>query len=168
MVSPQTSSPRGRPPYDFLRDPERYAISLIDALVVLGTSETDAFKIAAAQIVGIPMGCRTVGPRRKRGRGLVRGGLLVNYDYCSTTMVGKADTLRRKFKRSMSTEEHVWRLAMGRAFLLALNGKDLHPCASEIGELAESVGEAQYAQAVLLPLLAAKILYARFYARRSD
>jgi hypothetical protein len=168
MVSPQTGRPRGRPPYDFLRDPERYAIPFIDALLTHGTSETDAFKIAAAQIVGIPLGCRTVGPRQKRGRGLVRAGLLVNYDYASTTIVGKADTLRRKFKRPISPEEHVWRLAMGRAFLLATRAKDLDRCASKINELAEAVGEAQYARAVLLPLLAAKFLHARFYARRSD
>jgi hypothetical protein len=168
MVSPQTSRPRGRPAYDFLRDSERYAIPFIDALVVLGTSETDAFKVAAAQIVGIPMGCRTVDPRRKRGRGLVGGGVLVNYDNGPTTIVGKADTLRRKFKRPMSPAERVWRLAMGRTFLLALRGKDWHRCASKIEELAKSVGEAAYAQTVLLPLLAAKILYTRFYARRSD
>jgi hypothetical protein len=162
MVSPQTGRPCGRPRYDFLGDPERYAISLIDALVVLGTSETDAFKIAAAQIVGIPMGCRTVGPRRKRGRGLVRGGLLVNYDYCSPTIVGKADTLRRKFKRPMSPEEHVWRRAMGHAFLLVLRGKDWHRCASKIEELAKSMGEAAYAQTELLPMLAAKFVMSDF------
>jgi hypothetical protein len=167
MVTPRTGRPRGRPPYDFLHDSERYAIPFIDALVVLGTSETDAFKIAAAQIVGTPMGGQTVDPRRKRGRGLVRGGVLVNYDEGST-IVGKADTLRRKFKRPMSPEERVWRRAMGRAFLLALRGKDLHRCVSKIEELAKSVGEAAYAQTMLLPLLAAKILHARFYARRSE
>ena len=167
MVSPQTGRPRGRPPYDFLRDPERYAIPFIDALGVLGTSETDAFKIAAAQIVGIPMGCRTVDPRRKRGRGPVQGGVHINYD-SKTGIEGKAVTLRRKFKRPMSPEEGAWRLAMGRAFLLALRGKDLHRCALKIEELAKSVNEAHYAQAVLLPQLAARILHARFYDRRSD
>jgi hypothetical protein len=75
------SAPRGRPPYDFVHDPERYAIAYIDALVALGVSETDAFKAAAARMV---------------------------------------------------------------------------------------VSEVAYAQTVLLPLLAAKILSARFYARRSD
>jgi hypothetical protein len=156
MVSRQTSRPRGRPPYDFLHDPERYAIAYIDALVALGVSETDAFKAAAARMIGIPMGCRTVGPRRKRGRGLVQGGVLVNYDNGSTTIVGKADTLRRKFKRPMSPEEGMWRVAMGHAFLLALRGKDLHRCASKIEELAKSVGEAAHAQTELLPLLAAR------------
>jgi hypothetical protein len=162
------SAPRGRPPYDFLHDPERYAIAYIDALVALGVSETDAFKAAAARMVGIPMGCRTVDPRRKRGRGLVQGGVLVNYENGSTTIVGKADTLRRKFKRPMSPEEGMWRVAMGHAFLLAMRGKDLHRCALTIEELAKSVGEVAYAQTVLLPLLAAKILSAPFYARRSD
>ena len=168
MISPQTSRSRGRPRYDFLHDPERYAIPFIDALVVLGTSETDAFKIAATQIVGIPKGFRIVEPRRKRGRGLVQGGVLVNYDHGPTTINGRADTLRRKFKRPMNHQEGVWRVAMGRAFLLALRGKDLHRCASKIEELAKSVSEEAYAQAVLLPMLAAKILHARFYARRSE
>ena len=99
---------------------------------------------------------------------MVQGGVLVNYDNGSTTIVGKADTLRRKFKRPMSPEEGMWRVAMGHAFLLALTGNDLHRCASKIEELARSVGETAYAQAVLLPLLATKILHARFYARRSD
>ena len=56
MVSPQTGRLRGRPPYDFLHDPERYAIAFIDALVAHGTSETDAFRIASSQIVGMPKG----------------------------------------------------------------------------------------------------------------
>jgi hypothetical protein len=167
MVSPQTSRPRGRPRYDFLHDPERYAIPFIDALVVLGTSETDAFKIAATQIVGILTGFRIVEPWRKRGRGLVQGGVLINYDHGPTTIDGKADTLRRKFKRPMNHEEAVWRVAMGRAFLLALRGKDLHRCASKIEELAKSMGEEAYARVGLLPLLAARILDNRFYARRS-
>jgi hypothetical protein len=49
-----------------------------------------------------------------------------------------------------------------------MRGKDLHRCALTIEELAKSVGEVAYAQTVLLPLLAAKILSAPFYARRSD
>jgi len=167
MVSPQTSKPRGRPPYDFLHDPERYAIAYVDALVALGVSETDAFKAAAAHIVGIPMGYRTVDSRRRRGRGLVEGGGLINYDR-KTRIEGKAVTLRRKFKQSTAPEELVWRVTMGRAFLLALRGKDLYRCASKIEELAKSVGEVAYAQTVLSPLLAAKILHARFYDRRSD
>jgi hypothetical protein len=103
--------------------------------VALGVSETDAFKAAAGHIVGIPMGCRTVDSRRKRGRGLVQGGVLINYDR-KTKIEGKAVTLRRKFKQSTAPEELVWRVTMGRAFLLALRGKDLHRCASKIEELA--------------------------------
>jgi hypothetical protein len=168
MVSPQTSRPRGRPPYDFLRDPERYAMPFIDALVVLGTSETDAFKIAAAQIVGIPMGCRTVDPRRKRGRGLVGSGVLVNYDNCPATIVGKADTLRRKFKRPMSPTERVWRLAMGRAFLLALRGKDWHRCGLEDRGAGEVCGRDGLRPDSAIAPAGGQILYTRFYARRSD
>ena len=167
MGMPRTGKPRGRPKYELRGDPERYAIPFIDALVAMRVSETDAFKIAAVQIVGEVKGFRTVGSRRKRGRGLVQGGVLVNYDR-KTRIEGKACTLRRQFKQSTAPEELVWRVAMGRAFLLALRGKDLTGCASKIEELATSVGEAAYAQAVLLPLLAARILHVRFYDRRSQ
>ena len=60
MVTPRTGRPRGRPRYDFLRDPERFAVAFVDALTTLGTSETDAFKIAAAQLVGLPVAIETV------------------------------------------------------------------------------------------------------------
>ena len=73
------------------------------------------------------MGCRTVDPRRKRGRGLVQGGVLVNYENGSTTIVGKADTLRRKFKRPMSPEEGMWRVAMGHALSSGDEGEGLAP-----------------------------------------
>jgi hypothetical protein len=124
-------------------------------LVVVGVSETDAFKVAAAQLVGTPVAMRMVGPRRKRGRGRVPGGALVSYENStSRTIEGRATTLRRKFKKPMTAEVARWRLAIGRAFLLVLTGRDLVRCASEIRQLAASVGEEQYAEARLLPLLA--------------
>ena len=54
----------------------------------------------------------------------------------------------------------MWRVTMGRAFILTLIGIDT--AAREIEELAASVGEADYARGVLLPMFTA-----RFYARRS-
>lgn len=155
MVTPPTGRRRGRPKHDPLVDPERFAVPFVDALLVLGNSETDAFKIATLQFIGRPAAVRTVGPRRKRGRGAVPGGTLVSYEDDSR-IEGRATTLRRKFKKPMTADVARWRRAMGRAFLLALTGKDFVRCAGEIRQLAASVGEEQYAQAQLLPLLAAK------------
>ena len=168
MGTPRTGKSRGRPRYNFFGDRERYAIACIDALLVLGTSETDAFHFAASQIVGVPKEARAVDARRKRGRGFVPSGIRICYNSGTTTIAGKAVTLRRKHKRATSPEEAAWRVTMGRAFLLALRAKDLDRCASEIMELTQSVNEAAYARAALLPLLAAKTLHARFYDRRSD
>jgi hypothetical protein len=160
MVTPRTGRPRGRPRYDFLRDPERFAVAFVDALTALGTSETDAFKIAAAQLVGIPVSIETVEPRRKQGRGAIPGGTLVSYDQAAVSIAGKGDSVRRKFKMSCTQEVAAWRVAMGRAFILTLIGTDTAP--PEVEELAASVGEADYTKRVLLPMITA-----RFYARRS-
>ena len=137
MGTPRTGKSRGRPRYNFFGDRERYAIACIDALLVLGTSETDAFHFAASQIVGVPKEARAVDARRKRGRGFVPSGIRICYDSGTTTIAGKAVTLRRKHKRATSPEEAAWRVTMGRAFLLALRAKDLDRCASEIMELTQ-------------------------------
>jgi hypothetical protein len=157
MVTPRTGRPRGRPRKSLLADPERFAVPFVDALLVLGVSETDAFKIAMLQLIGRPVAVRTVGPRRKRGRGAVPGGTLVSYED-DARIEGRVTTLRRKFKKPMTAEIARWRIATVRAILLALTGKDLVRCAGEIRQLAVSVGEEQYADACLLPLLAAKHL----------
>jgi hypothetical protein len=156
VVTIRTGKPCGRPPYDFFRDPERFAVALVDALTVLGVSEGDALKTAAAQIVGSPVELRTIGPRRKRGRGSVPGGTVISYDEGAVTIAGRGDTVRRKYKRSCPPEVAAWRRAMGRAFLLALTGKDPDRCAAKVMELAASVGEAGYAEAALLPMLVTK------------
>jgi hypothetical protein len=156
VVTPKTGRRRGRPPYNFFIDPERFAIPFIDALTALGVSETDAFKAAAAQIVGVRLELRTVEPRRKQGRGSVPGGTVISYDQGTVTIAGKADTLRRKFKQPCLPEVAAWRRAMAHGFVLALTGKDRDRCTAKILELATSVGEASYARAVLLPMLEAK------------
>jgi hypothetical protein len=49
---------------------------------------------------------------------------------------------------------------MGRAYVLALTGKDHERCAAIIAELAAVAGEQAYARDVLLPLLAARTFLA--------
>jgi hypothetical protein len=155
MVTPRTGRPRGRPRGRLLTDPERFAVPFVDALLVLSVSETDAFKIAALQLIGTTVAVRTVGPRRKRGRGAVPGGTLVSYAD-DARIEGRATTLRRKFKNPMTAEIARWRMVMGRAFLLTLTGKNSVLAGAKIRELAVSVGEERYADTCLLPLLKAK------------
>jgi hypothetical protein len=164
MATPKTGNPRGRPHgrKHFREDPERFAIPFTDALVAMGVSEDAAFKIAATQIVGKVVDVQTVRPQRKRRRGAVPAGVLVSYERNNrpnaptTTINGKAATLRQKAKRMVTAEELGWRLAMARAFMLALKGFDHQRCAAEIMRLAANAGEAGYSRAVLLPLLSAR------------
>ena len=166
MTTPKTGRPHGAPPKKFVSDPERYAISHADALMALGASENDAFKIAAAWVVGKPVAGQDIGPRRKRGRGAIPAGRLVTYERNPlaerpATIEGKAATLRRKAERAEADPEAVaWRMAMCRAHVLALSATKDDPerCAEIIMELAAMVGETDYAEEILLPLLAARFV----------
>jgi hypothetical protein len=158
MTTPKTSKPRGAPPKKLGNDPERYAIARATALMALGVSENAAFKISAAWLVGKPVAGQDVGPRRKRGRGAIPAGRLESYEQGDRGLIeSKVATLRKKRDRAESDPEaKAWLVAMSRTHVLALKAKDYDRCASKIRELAEEVGEARYAEAVLLPLLAAR------------
>jgi hypothetical protein len=162
-----TRQPRGAPKKQFVRDPDRYAISRADAYMVLGISENDAFMTVAVQTLGEAVAEQRVGPRRKRGRGLIAGGIQITYERravgggSAVTFAGKATTLRLKAKAAEQDPQAVaWRKAMGRAHVLALTGKDHERCAAIIVELAAVAGEQAYARDVLLPLLAARTFLA--------
>ncbi len=161
-----TKRPRGAPRKTFVHDPERFAINRADAFIALGASEADAFDTVAAQMLGQAVACEDVGPRRKRGRGLIGAGTLVTYQRragsgSTATFAGKASTLRRKAKAAERDPQAVaWRKAMGRAYVLALTGNDHDRCAAIIAELAAQVGEDAHARDVLLPLLAARSFWA--------
>ena len=173
MVTPRTGRPRGRPK-NFLRDPERFAIPYARALMtVYQASENAAFATAAAELRGVKIEAKFVGPRRMRGRGAVPPGILVPYraeegrgweqayrrgNTLKEFFEHKASVLRRKAHRAKA-EYPKWYGAMVRAFELALRPeKDQEFSATEIMRLAMSVGEAAYAHAALLPLLSAKFL----------
>jgi hypothetical protein len=165
-----TKHKRGAPKKTFVHDPERYAISRADAFMALGVSENDAFTTVAVQALGVAVAEQRVGPRRKRGRGLIAGGIQITYERravgggSAASFAGKATTLRLKAKAAEQDPEAVaWRTAMGRAHVLALTGKDYEHCAAIITELAAVAGEQAHACDVLLPLLAARtFLAARF------
>jgi uncharacterized protein YoaH (UPF0181 family) len=114
--------PCGAPIKDFVHDPERYAIARADALMAIGASSNDAFMTVAVQMLGEPIAEQNVGPRRKRGRGLIAGGIQITYERravgggSAAGFAGKAATLRRKAKAAERDPRAVaWRTAMGRA-----------------------------------------------------
>jgi hypothetical protein len=166
--------PRGAPRKTFAHDPERFAISRADAYRALGVSENDAFMTVAVQMLGAVVASENVGPRRKRGRGLIAGGIQITYERravgggSAASFAGKATTLRLKAKAAERDAQAVaWRKAMGRAHVFALTGKDHERCAAIIAELAALAGEHAYARDVLLPLLAARtFLVAQFIHER--
>jgi hypothetical protein len=156
-------TPRGAPRKKFVHDPERYAINHADAYMALGVSENDAYATVAVQMLGVAVAEQRVGPRRKRGRGLIAGGVQITYERravgggSAAAFAGKATTLRLKAKAAEQDPQAVaWRKAMGRAHVLALTGKDHDRCAGIIWELAALCGEEAHAREVLLPLLAAR------------
>jgi hypothetical protein len=159
--------PRGAPKKPFVRDADRYAISRADAYMALGVSENDAFTTVAVQTLGEAVAEQRVGPRRKRGRGLIAGGIQITYERLAVgggsaaSFAGKATTLRLKAKAAERDPQAVaWRTAMGRCYVLALTVKDHECCAAIIAELAAVAGEQAYARDVLLPLLAARTFLA--------
>ena len=62
--------PRGAPKKHFVHDPERFAISRADAFMALGASETTP-SLRSRLKCSVRGGREEVGPRRKRGRGLM-------------------------------------------------------------------------------------------------
>jgi hypothetical protein len=125
-------------------------------------------------MLGEPVAEQDVAPRRKRGRGLIAGGIQITYARravgggSAAEFDGKASSLRRKAKLAEADPQAVaWRKAMCRAYVLALTGKDHEHCVAIILELAAVAGEQAYARDVLLPLLAARtFLAARFIPAR--
>jgi hypothetical protein len=168
-----TKRPRGASRKQFAHDSERYAISRADAYIALGVSENDAFMTVAVQMLGAVVASENVGPRRKRGRGLVPAGTLVTYERRVTgggsaaTFAGKATTLRLKARGAEQDPQAVaWRTAIGRCYVLAFTAKDHTISASIIWELASLVGEEAQPRDVLLPLLEAHFMVARFIHER--
>jgi hypothetical protein len=158
VATPRTREPRGRRPKPFLDDPERYHIAFSDALIALGVTEPEAYALTAALMLG-EEASSDGGPEcritfvKKRGR-----------DEPTTTILGKADTLRGKAKhrprkgrgKPYSREEHFWRSRMGLCFMIVLNAKDQARCAEKVRHLASEIGEDSFCERVLIPMLTVK------------
>jgi hypothetical protein len=169
LVSKRTGRPVGRPrkpqppppsreqklARKFLRDADRYAVALLDAMLALevGSQRACAMGVAAWQ-VGIEGD-----PPRVSNDGLV----VANWERRRTrtgslaaTLRGRESTLRAKQRRTGSAEERAWRTAMASAFMIVLGAHGWVAAKPPIVARAESVGEGKFARCVMLPMLAAK------------
>jgi hypothetical protein len=165
MVSRKTGRPRGRPQLDFLQDPDRFAIALAFALTTLGHSENTAFRAVAVLAFGHKASAEEVAPRRKRGRGVIPGGLLVTYERAARrggatgSLAGRATSLRQKAARIGRDPKAVaWLLQMQAAFTLALQAaSSVERCAARILELGQLVIEGKLAEDRLLTKLSGEL-----------
>jgi hypothetical protein len=156
---------RGRPPQDFLQDPDRFAVALAFALRTLGNSENDAFRSVTALAFGERVTACDVGPRRKQGRGAVPAGCLVTYGLvfqrggAAGTLAGRATTLRQKGARVwQNPEAAAWLMEMQSAFAVALTvASSAERCVARILELGRLVTKGKLAEARLLPVLSAEL-----------
>ena len=169
MVSKPTGKPVGRPrkprppppsheqklAQKFLRDGDRYAVALLDAMLALemGSERACAMGIAAWQV-----GIEADTPRARAD-----GRVVTSWERYRTqmgslaaTLRGKESTLRVKQRRARSAEEGAWRTAMASAFMLVLGARDPEAAKSAIIARAEFVGEGEFARHFMLPMLAAK------------
>ena len=130
MASPRTGRPRGRPrkpkpparprgnqPYDFFRDPDRYAIALLDVLLAdgAGSARDLSFAIAAWQV-----GIEAESPSGAKHPGLVATHWLTKRTIPgarAATLEGRAATLRQKqARKTIPTAQAEWRTTMASCF----------------------------------------------------
>src|SRR4051812_11871258 len=161
MVTPRTGKPRGRPRKSFLEDPERYAIALSDALAALGLSEPDSFAFAAAILMGEEVAIEWL----PNGGARIRYGRVCAPGEPTTTILGKADTLRGKAKHRarkgakltpFTRDEMHWRQHMALCIMVVLGAKDEVRCAEKVRQLAAEIGEAEFCESQLIPMLKRK------------
>jgi hypothetical protein len=152
-------SGRGRPRNTFLSDPDRYPLALAHVFREMGTSRRGAVEIAVACTEGV-----VVGPNRP-GRGHGRTMLELAYELPGHTVnadgiADRARWLRRKMRAVVRDKDEAslrWLATMSAAWWIALQRGPEHI----ILKLAESVGEADYAQDVLLPVAGGKAVRRR-------
>jgi hypothetical protein len=140
---------RGRPRNTFLTDPDRYVLALASVFREMGTSRRGAIEIAVAALEGFPS---AINSKPGWGRGL--GLLDVHYELRDQpddpdAIANRARWLRRKIKDGVNDEaSRRWLAAMSGAWLIAPRRGPPRI----IIDLASSVGEAEYANAVLIPV----------------
>jgi hypothetical protein len=162
MVSKPTGRSRGRPrkwrppkpsreeklAEKFLRDPDRFGVAMLEAMLAFEmASERHCALAIAALLVGVEGD-----PPHDHG-----DRIAMNYETKHTrvgatsgTLEGRASTLRVKQGRCRSAAERVWRKAMAGAFMRALGARDREAVKVVIVERVMASGERDPARAVLI------------------
>jgi hypothetical protein len=169
MVTKRTGRPRGRPrkpvkprarvgrPSLTLRkDPDRYAIGCLDAMLALGLASERACGIALAAIL---IGVESTGARPSAdSRHVLTRWELFRTQTGSTagTLEGLAVTLRMKRRRYRSTSDIRFRTAMGAAFQAVFAIPDMQMAKQVSLAAAASIDEAEFAHRVLGPMIHAR------------
>lgn len=138
MVTPKTGRPRGRPTKPLLEDPDRYWITYAFALQAIGLSENKAFDLAAARVYG------HVDKTEEILDGDLSGSVKIStsrVEGASTTITGKASTLRRKANVDRTQHETRWIILMTRAWLHVLASKSHERSRAELLALGKLLQE---------------------------
>lgn len=174
------SNPIGRPPVSFLKDPDRYHVALLEALLALDgvycsanpsrkpASLRTCSWIAAAWDVGQEVKGpffkrRTVrdvtlfGRRDDPGSFVGFKGTKAAHGVAAT-IDGRARTLRKKYKEACAPEEINWRGNVAACLMLGLAPSDeLEKAKLKVLKHADWAGERDFAIKVIFPMIESKL-----------
>jgi hypothetical protein len=145
----------GRPRLPLNKDPDRYAVALLDAMLSLRFGSERACALAVATlVVGLEGGVERLSPDGRH--------VITNWEKNKTlkgatagTLEGCAATLREKRRRYRSNADVHWRTAMSAAFRVVLTNP---PNAKKFALLAtETVGQGDFCRCVLFKMIDARI-----------
>jgi hypothetical protein len=143
---------RGRPPVAWTKDPHRYAVALLDALLAFEmASERQCALLAAAIMLGERVEKISL-DALNRHPGMIGEA----YDKAfgsgesTATFEGRAATLRQKYRAKCNPATAQWRIAMAGIFMLVIGAKDREKVKREALARAAEIGEEVFVRDVLL------------------
>ena len=147
----------GAPKITIETDPDRHAISVALAFECAGLPQLRACREAVALCYA-----REIEPGQKQLARDERKGLATrSYELLSrpgapATMDGKAATLRRKLAQDRTPQEALWLKSMAMAFMVAVKGTHCDLNKQQVRGWCSSVGESEWAEKVLIPMIDAR------------
>ena len=157
MVTKRTGRPRGRPKLEFLDDPDRYRLALIDAVMEIYALDFEPAARLALATEGRPIPPEPVQLSRAAQKRFDQGWAVLSIERIKPpqTMDAQIDNLRRKWKQlSDDAAVKVWRYNMRNAWINTLQYERCGPVAELlVFKCCEAAGEARYAKQFMLPLL---------------
>jgi hypothetical protein len=146
----------GRPRVPLRKDPDRYLVALMHAMMIDGASGRKAAMIATA----FSGACREIPASnyfmaRLADAGL-SGGVALGFELIKRrgaphSLQGRADTIRKN--RRLDARDKEWLFCMSTAFAVCFNGGSPYSAKQIVARLAERAGETAYAEAVLFPMI---------------